>query len=215
MINNRTPTNLDERIIRTLNAKAAQLDNTEPRVVGTDAKPALASGPRRRPRRTVVILVAMLILVAAGATVAVADSRYSIGSGVDGTPSDAQATRLAQEKKDYNPAEIQYLLNQVGGASHTNDQELVGILEFRRACRETLHALSVATSTGPALRAAAVDAIMGPELQRLVDREPSDSQGSQMFRTLADQIKAGDNAAVHRWLEGPRGNCTDAFAWQR
>jgi hypothetical protein len=210
----RNATGLEERIIRTLNAKAAQLDDLNSRTVATALAPM--SGPRwrHRPRRTVVLLVAMLILVIVGATVAVAESRYSVGSGVDGAPSRAQAARLAQEKKDYDPAEIQFLLNEVGGASHTNDQELVGILEFRRACREALRALTTAGSVSAKFRAGTVDAIMGPELKRLVDREPSDSQASQMFQTLADEIKAGDTSTVDDWLQGPRGNCTMALEWR-
>jgi len=209
-----TPTGLEDRIIRTLNAKAAQLDDVADRAVPSDSATMWAPRSRRRPRRTVIVLVAMLVLVIVGATVAVAESRYSVGSGVDGSPSGTQAARLAREKKDYDPAEIQFLLNEVGGTSHTNDQELVGTLEFRRACREALRALTAAGSVTPKLRTGTVDAIMTPELKRLVDREPSDSQASEMFRTLADEIKAGETGTVQDWLQGPRGNCTMALNWR-
>jgi hypothetical protein len=210
----RNDTGLEARIIRTLEAKAAQIDDLNCRTVLGASVPVSRARGRHRPRRTVVLLVAALILVIVGATVAVAESRYSVGSGVDGAPSRTQAARLAQEKRDYDPAEIQFLLDEVGGASHTNDQELVGLLEFRRACREALRALTGAGSVTPSFRASTVDAIMAPELKRLVDREPSDSRASQMFRTLADEMKAGDNSDVNEWLRGPRGNCTMALEWR-
>ncbi len=210
----RNTTGLEERIIRTLKAKAEQLDDLNSRTVTNALAPMSGRRRRHRPRRAVVLLVAVLILVIVGATVAVAESRYSVGSGVDGVPSRSQAARLAQQKKDYDPAEIQFLLNEVGGASHTNDQELVGVLEFRRACREALRALTATASVTATLRARTVDVIMAPELKRLVDREPSDSQASQMFQTLADEIKAGQTSVVNDWLQGPRGNCTMALEWR-
>jgi hypothetical protein len=137
----------------------------------------------------------------------------SIGSGIDGAPTPEQAQRLAEQKLEYDPAELEYLIAQATSEPHgsvPDDQNLVGTLEFRRACRVTLR-LAVDTATDdPDLRASTVDQIMDAQRQRLADREPTGDQSVQMFGELADRINAGDGYGVVGWLNG---TCPDALRW--
>jgi hypothetical protein len=149
------------------------------------------------------------------ATSSGAVDHYSIGSGIDGQPTPVQARCLAQEKQDYDPAEIAYLIAQANANDSgwvPDDQYLVSTLEFRRACRLTMRLANDTASADAESRATTVDSVMTPELERLVDRNPSDSQAAQMFGDLADQIKAGEHDRVVMWLNG---SCPDALRWTR
>jgi hypothetical protein len=208
---------LEDRILRTLCAKAAQIDAMTPSVRDL---PDLPRAPKRRARRTLsrratLVLAAIGALGVAGATIAFAADAFTRGSGIDGQPTSQQQHQLRSELRDYDPAEVQYLRDQTHGT--VDDQGLVGTLEFRRACRETLRAVGEAHASRANNRAPTVDAIMLPEVQRLIDREPVDSRIDRTFARFATEIKNGHTTDVLNWLEGPPpgGNCTDALAWKR
>jgi hypothetical protein len=135
------------------------------------------------------------------------------GSGVDGKPTPAQARRLSQQKRDYDPAEIADLVAQARADHWTmDDQYLVSTLEFRRACRTTLQVANQADALDEGERADLVDSIMQPEVERLIDRDPAGSESRAMFQDLAVRIVSGDSDGARTWLES---NCVHAFAWSR
>jgi hypothetical protein len=147
----------------------------------------------------------------AGDACAALDS--SVGSGVDGQPTPEQAQCLAQQKLDYDPAEVAYL-NAEADANDPgwvpDDQYLVSTLEYRRACRLTMRLANETASDAAPSRASTIDRVMPPELERLVSRTPTGDESAKMFRELADQLKAGEHDRVVTWLNN---NCADALRW--
>jgi hypothetical protein len=213
---------IEDRIVRTLRAKSSQL--TDDAFVPTMTSP---SSVRRReglygdrvvqrrrawPKHPLVVLIATVLVGAGGTVAAIAASHYDQGSGVDGAPSKSQSATLATQLKDYDPAEVQYLRAQseANDGQPVDDQGLVGTLEFRRACRVTMQAVTVVERATTGDVATKVDALMQPEVQRLVKREPSDSQAAETFQRLAEELDASDTSAVLDWLHG---SCRDALAW--
>ena len=124
----------------------------------------------------------------------------------DGFPSSSLTAQNEQWLSEYDPAEVAALLAQAGGADHTNAQELVSVLEYRRACRETRHAADVATPLSGDARRSAVDDIMQPELQRLAERVLGDS--AAMFDELRNKLGVGNIDSVMQWL----GDCPAALS---
>jgi len=116
----------------------------------------------------------------------------------NGFPSSQLTAQYEQWLTEYDPAEVAALLAQAGGAEHTNAQELVSVLEYRRACRETRHAADVATPLSGEARTTAVDDIMLPELQRLAERTLGDS--AQAFDEQRQKLNAGKIDEVRQWL---------------
>jgi hypothetical protein len=123
------------------------------------------------------------------------------GSGADGNPTPEQTATLAKEKSEYDPTEVQFLIDQAA-ANHfvPTDQGLVGVLEFRNACREAVTAAAAAASVGPDQAGAAVHAIMDPEIVRLAQRTTSDSQSAAWFGDITNRIAAGEGDAVVKQL---------------
>jgi len=128
--------------------------------------------------------------------------QYSdLGSGTDGDPTAAQQATLAIERAQYDPAEVQLLLNQAkANGSVPTDQALVSTLEFRNACRELLIAVTAAETTPADQIAAVVDQIMNPEIARLTARTPAGSQSNQLFETWTNRIVVGRAAEVRKAL---------------
>jgi hypothetical protein len=210
---------LEDRIRRAYDAVATHVVDTQP------AFPP--SGARRGWHRPVALALAGLTVAATIALVFVFAHDHREAQGpvpVATTPLHVlqpgeedymPAERLAnmpQFLKEYDAAEVQYLVNMVGGRDHTSDMELVGTLEFRRACRETQRMLDRTAHTSAVDTAAIVDGTIQPQAQRLIDREPDKSQAAQMFRDLGARIKRGDRAGAQAWLSS---NCSDALRWKR
>jgi len=126
-----------------------------------------------------------------------APSTSDLGSGADGNPTRAQAARLATEVKEYDPAVVQAMIAQ--GEAHgqrPDDQAIVAALEYQNACIQTKRAATAAESAPPDQVAAVVNAIINPEIARLVQRTPSGSTGYEMFQQIAQRIIAGHASQV-------------------
>ena len=126
------------------------------------------------------------------------EPRYSnVGSGTDGLPSPTQEAALAIEKTQYDPAEVQLLLNRARANGNVpTDQALVSVLEFRNACRQLLLATTAAEAAPADRVASVVDPIMNPEIARLTARQPAGSESNQLFASRTRQIDTGHGADV-------------------
>ena len=158
-----------------------------------------------------------VFLDAAGAEV----TRVEVVTGVVHTPCSVSGSgteegvrtlgldaQMVQWLAEYDPAEVVLLQTQAGGADHTDAYELVTVLEFRRACRETNRAADIAASIPPGDPNNPIDDVMEPELQRLAQRNNSRSESARMFSELRDKLRARDIDSVRQWLAT---NCHDAL----
>jgi hypothetical protein len=137
----------------------------------------------------------------------------NVGSGTDGLPTPAQQATLAREKAQYDPAEVQLLLNQAKANGNVpTDQALVSVLEFRNACRQLLVAATAAESVPAERVASVVDPIVLPEVSRLTARQPAGSESNQLFAGYTREIDAGHAAKVLRAIG--RNFCIDVIAPQ-
>lgn len=122
-----------------------------------------------------------------------------------------QKAQFAQWRSEYNQAEVALISRPQPGTQPIDDVGVVETMEFRVGCRVTLSAEQAAARAAPDQRAAAVDAIMQPELVRLTERNwPPQSQMPQIFTARSNQLKNGDFAAVNSFLFG---DCAHALAY--
>ena len=124
-------------------------------------------------------------------------STSDLGSGAEQHPTPAQQATLATELLQYDPAEVQQLVSEAEANGNTpTDQALVGTLEYRNACRQTVVAATAAESAPADQVASIVNKIMTPEVARLIARTPAGSNSYQMFERLAQQIIAGEGPTI-------------------
>lgn len=151
----------------------------------------------RRARRWVVAGVAALAVAAAGAAV------VSHRSG-DREPSPTPTS--VEPHNDpfalFDPRELRHVQNLTGIEAdvRTPDQTLLSTLEFRRLCRRVDLARSTAEQASPAARAAAVHAILDPELEHSASSEVEDPSVVDLVRRLADELAAGNVTSTKAWV---------------
>lgn len=123
------------------------------------------------------------------------------------------AAQFSKWASDYDPAEVKYLFDtKDANFGDVSDDLLVSTLEFRRTCRFLGRAVEASESKSSVDRAAAVDDIMAPQLQRVGERAVDGDESQKHFGALTEQVKSGDLKQAQEYLDT---SCSRSFGpWQ-